>query len=302
MKKNPSPLEDLDIIIEENNFESIKNNCLYLEHLYPGKFSIVKNILTKCHSIAVKLFGCRAVKDDILFSENDISSVYNVAICIDGSIIRCIKNTISSCQGGLILQLYVISNTLNREEVFDSHKDIILRDSIKDRKDSVMGGTGSAPSHGMVNMSLLGIGTGTGIGTVSGTDSGSMANCSRVIFKDNVLKEIAHYGVLITCNSSCSVKVENCRFRNVKEPVVINERDVNMSRNNSKNYIQPDNSELLAPTYNATPRQIVHSNGKGTIVIKNNSAEGSESCVVRKHLSSHLYDINNNHQITRHPF
>lgn len=285
MKKNPNPLDELDIIIEENSFDSAKNNCLYLEHLYPGRLRIYKNTISKCNSIAVKLFGCRASKEDIMFSDNMISSVYNVAVCIDGSIVKCTGNTISSCQGGFTLQLYVISNTQAREEAFDSHKDIILRDTVKDVKDSYIGGTGSGHSHIIGNMSFLGTG--------AGTDTNSMVNCSRVILKDNYFKEIAHYGVMINSNTSCSLKIEGSRFRNVKEPIIINEREVGVSRNNTRNFIQPDNSEMLAPTFQATPRQIVQSSGKGTIVVKNNIFEGVDNLLVRKHVYSHLYDINN---------
>lgn len=300
MKKNPNPMEDLDIVIEENTFESVKNNCLYLEHLYPGRFSVVKNTMAKCNSVAVKLFGCRAVKDDILFSDNSISNIYNVAMCIDGSVVKCNRNIISACQGGLTLQLYVMTNSSVREEAFNSHKDVILRDTVKDIKDSYLGGNGSGHSQGIGSMSLLGIGGNGGSPSNTGTDCNAMVGCSRVILKDNIFKEIAHYGILVNCNDSCSIKVENCKFRNIKEPVIINEKDIGMSRNNTRNFIQPDSSDLLAPTYCATPRQILQHPGKGTIIVKNNLFEGAESCIIRKHVCSYLYDINNVRQSKKH--
>lgn len=291
MKKNPNLLDDLDIQIEQNVFESIRNNCIYLENLHPGRLIITNNMLAKCNSIAVKLFGCRSSKDDILFSDNSISNIYSVTVCIDGSIVKCLRNTISACQARFTLQLYVMSNTQTRDDGYNSHKDCILRDTGKDIKDSYNGGTGSGLffGGGIGSMSYLGVGP----TYASSTDSSAMVNCSRVIIKSSIFKEIAHYGVLVNCNDSCSIKVEGCKFRNVKEPVVISEKDIGMSRNNTRNYIQADGSELVAPTYCITPRQIVQNIGKGTIVVKNIEPEGTDSCVIRKHVCSHLYDINN---------
>ena len=301
MKKNAMPLEELDIAIEENSFESIKTNCLCLEYVYSGRLLIYGNSLAKCNSIPYKILGCRASKEDILFCKNSMASVYNIGLWIDSSVVKAINNVFSSCQAGIFLNLIVTVSSMNREDVFDSHKDIILRDTVKDIKDSFIGGTSN--SHQPVgNNSFLGgnglsgnYGSGgTGTGATGGTDIPGGGTYCRVILKSNEFKEIAHYGVLIQSNSSSSIKIESCRFRNCKEPIVIGERDFTMSRNNTRNFMQPDSSaDLLAPSYNATPRQLVPSTGKGTIVLKYNSCEGTEACVVRKHVSSYLYDIDN---------
>lgn len=298
MKKNPSPSEDLNIYLDENQFESIKTTCMQLEQIFSGNFSIKKNSVSKCNAIALKLLGCRAVRSDIVVSDNTISSVYNAAFCIDSSIALLTNNSFASCQGGVILFLTLPSPSANREDNYDSHRDIILRESMKDGKDSFIGASGSMRSHILVSSSVL---CGPGASQpITNTDSLFTSSISRVIMRDNKFKEIAHYGVLVQYNGSCSIKISDCKFRNVKEPVVINEKDSAMSRNNTRNYFQQDNSELLAPTYQATPRQIIQSSGKGTIVVKNNSYEGSDGCVVRKHVSSYLYDLNNVRQSRKH--
>lgn len=302
MKKNPSPTDDLSIQIEDNTFETTKTNCMHFEHIFPGSFSITKNTVTKCNSTAIRIIGCRAVKSDINFIENNMSSVYHSAVCIDSSIVLFANNSITSCQGGVILFLVLPSISSHREDIYDSHRDIILRDSVKDVKDSYNAGSGSNHSNALVSLTLLG-GGGGGPGSsrqASTNDAQFASNFSRVIMRENKFKEIAHYGVMVQYNGSCSIKISDCKFRNVKEPVLINERDVTMSRNNTRNYYHQDNSELLAPTYQATPRQLIQSSGKGTIVVKNNAFEGSETCVVKKHLSSYLYDINNTRQSRQH--
>lgn len=288
VKKHPNPREDMDISIEDNTFENIKLSCLHLENLYPGRSTIHKNMASKCSSVAMKLLGCRAFKEDLILSSNNLSSIYNSAICIDNSIATLKDNVLNACQGGVLLYLYATSAISHREELFDSHRDIILRTEIvKDVKDSFIGGLSSNSIRGS-NASLL--------GTNSVAELGNSSSLSRVILKGNRLKEIATFGILVQHNSSCSIKISECHFKNVKEPVVINEKDAAMSRNYTRNFYQHDNSEMLAPTYYATPRQVVQSSGKGTVVIKNNVFEGSDQFVIRRYVSSYIYDLNNQKQ------
>lgn len=202
-------------------------------------------------------------------------------------------NIMNACQGGVLVHLAAASAISHREEMFDSHKDIILRESAKDTKDSLVG-IGSANS--------LRLGSSPSFqapGSQGSTvfDLGTAASLSRVILKGNKFKDLALFGVLVQHNSSCSVKIVGCQFKYVKEPVILNERDHGTSQNYTQNFYRPDNSELIVPISYATPRQAMQTSGKGTIVVKDNVFEGSETCVIRKHLSSYLYDINNVKQL-----
>lgn len=301
MKKNGAFLEDLDIIIEENTFESIKTNCLSLEYVNCGRIHVRANTLAKCNSIPYRILGSKASKEDITFTKNTMASVYNIGLWIDSSVVRATHCQFSSCQAGVFLNLVVTIPTANRDEIFDSHKDIILRDTVKDVKDSFIGGTSNShpilPGNsllGLNNIAGLGFSGSGGTANTGVSDLSTAHNYCRVIVADCEFKEVAHYGVLVQSNNGSCIKVERCRFRNCKEPIVISEKEFAMSRNNTRNYMQPDSSaDLLTPSYNATPRQLVPSTGKGTIVLKYNSVEGSDGCVVRKHVSSYLYDIEN---------
>lgn len=292
-KKSFSYLEELNIEIEDNGFESIKSNCLQLENICPGRLTILRNTAAKCSSIAFKLIGCRAYKEDIQLCQNFMTNIYNSAICIYNSTVTVFENVLNACQGGVILHLAAISSTNNKEELLDSHKDIILKDSVKDTRESLLaiGSTnslriGSSPSFQTPGTLASGI-----------FDLGSAPSLSRVILKANKFKEIALFGILIQHNSSSSVKIAGCQFKYVKEPVLLNEKDLTMSRNYTRNFFPSDNSDLLAPTSYPTPRQTLQNCGKGTIVVKDNVFEGSETCVIRKHVSSYLYDMNNLKQL-----
>lgn len=294
MKKNGASLDELDVAIEENTFESIKSNCLSLEYVNCGRLIVGRNTLAKCNSIPYRILGCKAAKEDILFTKNTMASVYNIGLWIDSSVVKALNNVFSSCQAGVFLNLVVTVSASHREDVFDSHKDIILRDTMRDIRDSFIGGTNNSHLAPGNNSLLGGHGTTGATGATGGSDIPGGGYYCRVILKNNEFKEIAHYGVLIQSNSSSSIKVEACKFRNCKEPIVISERDYTMSRNNTRNFMQPDSSaDLLTPSYNVTPRQVVPSTGKGTIVLKHNSCEGTDGCVVRKHVCSYLYDIEN---------
>ena len=125
--------------------------------------------------------------------------------------------------------------------------------------------------------------------SILGGESPSPTYPCRVIMRNNKFKEISKSAVMIQNNSSGSIKVEDCTFVNAKDPVVINEKDDLFSKHNTtKNILMHDNSELCAPSI-GTPRLAI----KGTIVVKNNKFEGAPCCIVRKHVNSYLYDINN---------
>lgn len=278
IKKTTSVLDDLDISLNDNIFESIRSTCIFLENIYPGRLEVITNRLTKCNSIAFKILNCKASKDDILLKNNYLSTVYTMGVCIESSIVTLLNNTMLSCGGGVFIYLTSSSSSPARDEIFDSHKDIILRES---QGGSFLGGNnGTLNTHGLGNVSIL-----------AGESLQVNPSC-RVILQGNTFKELSQYGVMIQSCSCSSLKIEGCRFVNVKEPVLINEREVGMvSRNYTKNFLLENNSELLAPSICNTPRQF--NNGKGTIVVKKNLFEGGESSIVKQNLASHLYDIDN---------
>jgi hypothetical protein len=279
MRKNSAALEDLDVSIEENIFDAIKTCCLFIESVHTGRFKTFKNSVVKCNGIAFKVFNCRASKEDMLFQKNVLNGIYHIGLQIDSSVIKLLNNEFLSCTAGAYIYLTSTASwNTNRDEIFDSHKDIILRDTIKD---SFIGGTNNTP--GMGNLSILAGGSG---------DAPPTNSFSRVILRGNNFKEISQYGVQIQNCSSSSIKIEACKFTNVKEPILISEKDIALSRNNTRNILPGDNSEMLAPSFCATPRQMTQS-GKGTIVIKENIFEGGDLGVVKKFLNSYLYDIGN---------
>ena len=280
MRKNSTALEDFDLSIDENTFDSTKTCCFFLESVHTGRMRAVKNVVVKCNGIAFKVFNCRACKEDVLIQKNILNGIYHIGLQIDSSVVKLINNEFLSCTAGAYIYLTSTANwSTNRDEIFDSHKDIILRDTIKD---SFIGGTNNTP--GLGNLSILAGG--------SGGDPSHANSFSRVIMKGNNFKEISQYGIQIQNCSSSSIKIESCKFTNVKEPVLISEKDIALSRNNTRNMIAGDNSEMLAPSFCATPRQMAQS-GKGTIVVKDNLFEGGDLGIVKKFLNSYLYDIGN---------
>lgn len=281
MKKFANSLDELDIIIDDNNFETIKSSSIFLENVHAGRLFVRRNSIIKCSSTAIKVFNCRASKEEIQFLKNSLNVVYNIGICVDSSSVVMLNNDLISCHGGILLYLNSAASG-NRDDVFDSHKDIILRDTIKD---SFIAG-GSNNTHLVGNMSLLG---------GENYSSNAVPNTCRVVLRANHFKEISQYGILVQNCTSSSLKIEDCTFNSVKEPLVINEKEIILSRNNTRNFLPGDNSEMLAPSFCATPRQLSPS-GKGTIVIKGNRFEGSPLSIVKKHLNSNLYDIGNSHQ------
>ena len=161
----------------------------------------------------------------------------------------------------------------------DSHKDIILRESAKD---SFLGASNYTHTHGALN----------NVSLMAGFENVPAILINRIILRANTFKEISQYGVMLQNCSASSVKIEGCHFTNVKEPIVINERDLAASRNNTRqNLNDANNSEFLAPSFCNTPRIGSGMPPKGTIIIKANKFEGSEHTVVKKNVWSYLYDM-----------
>ena len=272
MNKRKGSIEELNICIENNEFNTIKGNGIYIDRIHPGRMVINKNKFNTFNTIAVRILDCRASKDDIQIEGNNFSSIYQIGLCVDSSVVTVINNTFSSSVVGVYVYLQGSSGKdfTHREEILDSHKDIYYRDTVG--KESFIG---ISQTYLQANASILG-------------DAPPTFPC-RVIMKNNKFKEISKSAVIIQNNSSGSIKVEECTFINAKEPVVINEKDELFSKyNTTKNILIHDNSELCAPSI-GTPRNAI----KGTIVVKNNRFDGAPNCIVRKHVNSYLYDINN---------
>lgn len=278
MNKRKGSIEELGILIEENEFMSIKGNGIYIDKISPGRFQIIKNKFSTFNTIAIRLVECRATKDDIILDQNSFASIYQIAICVDSSVVSVLNNKIESSVCGVFVYLHAPqqgANFTQREEILDSHKDIYYRESMG--KESFIG---ISQTYLQANVSILG-----------DHQQQTPAVPYRVIMKNNNFKDISKSAVIIQNNSSGSIKVEDCIFKNVKEPVVINEKDEYLSKQNTtKNILIHDNSELCAPSI-GTPRMSI----KGTIVVKNNKYEitSAMNCVIRKHVNSYLYDINN---------
>lgn len=274
MSKRKGSIEELTICIESNEFTTVKGNGIYVDKIHPGRFQVSKNKFSTCNTIALRIVECRASKDDILVDQNSFSSIYQIGVCVDSSVVAVLNNTFGSSVCGVFVYLQTPAsggNFTQREEILDSHKDIYYRESMG--KESFIG---ISQTYLQANVSILG-------------DSPPPAYPCRVIMKSNTFKEITKSAVIIQNNSSGSIKVEDCTFTNAKEPVVINEKDDYFSKHNTtKNILIHDNSEMNAPSI-GTPRMSI----KGTIVVKNNRYEGTQQCIVRKHVNSYLYDINN---------
>lgn len=286
MKKGQVNQEALDIYIEDNTYESMKGHVLFLENLITARTLVKRNKVLKCESTAVVISNFRATKEEMQFSNNTLSNVYhNHTVWIIGSSVIMESNLIQASSGGVTLILNPVNHKF-REDLFESNKDLILRDTLNIAS-SYAGGS-QPNNHLSVNISLL-------VGDNPSSQTHPFFPC-RVVLRANTFKELSQFGLCIqNCSHSSSIKVEDCNFVNVAEPLIINEREVMGSRINSRNLLPGDNSELVAPSLCATPRQQSPS-GKGTIVIKGNRFEGSELAIVKKHLSSNLYDIGNSHQ------
>lgn len=275
MNKRRSSIEELDIQVNNNEFNTMRGNGVYMDRISAGSVEIKGNKFLTFNTIAVRLCDCKASKQDILVDKNNFSSIYQIGVCVDSSIVSVTNNLFSSSTCGMYvyLQPSLGSTTAQvREEILDSHKDIYFRDT---GKDSFIG---ASHTHLLGNMSLI-------------AETPMPQFPCRVIIKNNKLKQMSKYGVIVQNNSAGSIKVQDCVFLNVKEPVVINEKDDYMSKNTTKNFLIHENSELCAPSLCGSPRASI----KGTIVVKNNKFDGSAACLVRKHVNSYLYDINNTH-------
>ncbi len=275
MKKMGGYLDELDIQVEDNQFDIISSNCLSLENVHAGRINLMRNVLVTCNSTAFKVIGCKASKDDIRIVGNNLSGVYNTAVHIDSSVVSLQQNTFLSSTCAVFLYL-INSGSNNREEQLqDNHKDFIVLNSVKDSF------LGSNYTHGAQN----------NVSIMVGTESVAAVTVNRIIMKENVFKEISQYGVMIQNCSASSIKIEKCSFTNVKEPIVINEREVVASRNNTRNLLTDiNNSEFLQPSFCNTPR-IGGGAPRGTIMLKGNNFQGSDNTLVKRHVWSYLYDI-----------
>lgn len=275
MNKRKGSIDELNVYIEDNEFNSVQGDGIYVDRIHPGRMRVAKNKFSTFNTVAMRVVESRASKEDIMIDENMFTSIYQIGVCVDSSVVSLTKNSFSSSVCGISVFLQAsagVSNFTQRaEEILDSHRDIYYRDTIC--KESFIG---VSQTHLQVNASILG-------------DAQAPAYPCRVIMKANKFKEISKSGIIIQNNSSGSIKVEDCTFVKAKEPVVINEKDDFFSKHNSpKNILMHDNSVLCAP-FVGTPRTAM----KGTIVVKNNKYDGAQSCVVSKHVNSYLYDINN---------
>lgn len=273
MNKRRGSIEELDIQINDNEFNTMRGNGVYIDRISAGVIEIKGNKFITFNTISVRLCDCKSSKQDIMIENNNFSSIYQIGVCIDSSIVSVINNTFTSSTCGIYVYLQATSGSTTaqmREEILDSHKDIYYREL---GRDSFMG---ASNTHLLVNVSLF-------------AEPVLPQFPCRVIIRNNKLKQISKYGVIIQNNSAGSIKVQDCVFLNAKEPVVINEKDDYLSKNTTKNFLMHENSELLGQSLCGTPRASL----KGTIVVKNNRYDGSSECLVRKHVKSYLYDINN---------
>ena len=277
MSKRKGSIEELDIYIENNDFSTIRGNGIHIDKIHPGRMELKKNRFSTFNTIALRLMDCRASKDDIYIQDNSFTNVYQIGICVDSSLVTIMNNNFNSSVCGVFVYLQAsngYTSSAGRDEILDSHKDIYYRDYKDTCKESFIG---ASQTYLQANGSIL------------GNETFSPTYPCRVIMKNNIFKDISKSGVIIQNNSSGSIKVEECQFINVKEPVVINEKEDYMSRHNTtKNILINDNSELYAPSM-GTPRGQL----KGTIVVKLNKYDGAPHCIVRKQVNSYLYDIDN---------
>lgn len=276
MNKRRGTIEELDIQIVNNEFTTIRGNGVFVDRIAAGTMLIKNNRFSTFNAIALRLCDCKALKQDIIVDNNTFSSIYQIGVCIDNAVITVKSNSFTSSACGVYVYLQPSSNGSShipqaKDEMFDSHKDIYFKDMCKDSF------IGVSNTHLLGNASIVG-------------DGSQIQFPCRVIIRDNKFKEISKYGVIIQNNSAGSIKVQDCIFINAKEPVVVNEKDEYFSKHNTtKNILVHETSELYAPSLCGTPRTPI----KGTIVVKNNKYDGSESCLVRKHVNSYLYDIGN---------
>ena len=286
MKKGSiAVLDEMDVHITDNSFENVRNTALCLENLSPGRMVISHNRVSKCNSIGFKLFFCKASKEDIIMRKNTFNGVYQIAICIESSMVNIDQGEISSCNSGIYL--YLLAQTTNRDEVFDSHNLMILKDTIRD---SFIAGGNSYNQSILENKEIA----------VSQQQQGQQSSlnpiCYRVMIRGLVVKEVNQYGVMIQNTSGSLIRIEECTYRNVRDPIVVNEKDLMMSRIGTKNLLMENMSEMLAGSAIGiganTPRQQFNQ-GKGTIIIKRNKFEESEASIVKKNISSYFYDLHN---------
>lgn len=277
-KKTGACVDSMDICINENTFDSCKGRAVGLENLNPGRMQVLNNNVSKCNSSGFRFLNCRASKNEFIISHNILAGVFNVAVWVENSILTMLENRISSCTNGLYLSL---TSNHGRDEA-DSQKEILLRETVRD---SFIGGL-SINTQGMA----AGMMSGTTVVPFDGFVSSMVS--PRVIIKGDQYKEISQCGVVMQNNMGSSVKIELCEFSNVREPILINEKEYLVSRIATKNNIPQDLSDIMAPSLTQnTPRSNIVT--RGTIVIKKNTFSGSSNNVIIRRLTSYLYQIGN---------
>jgi hypothetical protein len=276
-KKTGACVDSMDITINDNSFDSCRGRAIGLENLNPGRMQVINNTVSKCNSSGFRFLNCRASKNEFVIGHNVLAGVFNVAVWVENSILTMLDNRISSCTNGLYLSL---TSNHGRDEA-DSQKEIMLRETVRD----------SFIGH---SINTQGMGGGMISGTTVVPFDGFMP-CMispRVIIKGDQYKEISQCGILLQNNMGSSVKIELCEFSNVREPILINEKEYLVSRIATKNNIQQDLSDIMAPSLTQmTPRSNILT--RGTIVIKKNTFSGSSNNVIIRRLTSYLYQMAN---------
>lgn len=276
-KKTGACVDSMDIVINDNSFDSCRGRAIGLENLNPGRMQVMSNHVSKCNSSGFRFLNCRASKNEFLIGHNVLAGVFNVAVWVENSILTMQDNRISSCTNGLYLSL---TSNQGRDEA-DSQKEILLRETVRD---SFIG----------LSINTQGLAGGMVSGTTVVPFDGFLPSMvsPRVIIKGDHYKEISQCGVVLQNNMGSSVKVELCEFNNVREPILINEKEYLVSRIATRNNIPQDLSDIMAPSLTQmTPRSNVVT--RGTIVIKKNTFSGSTNNVIIRRLTSFLYQIGN---------
>lgn len=258
-----------------------------LEGVHSGRLEIRNNCITKCSSIGFKFSNCRTSKDSIVFDRNVMTNVYNCAVSIESSTIALSNCDILASAVGVNMFLMPPTFSNRENELYDSHRDIIVKDNVGS---FIMGG--SNHTHMMYNLSLLNVGTGVTAQPGTSNDLAILSNCSKVTLKNVTFKEISQCGIYLQGCLSSTIKIEACIFTNVKDPILMSEKELPQTKLNTRNMLPEGGSEMQPPSIGgATPRTV--NNGKGTVILKHNRFEGCEVGLVKKHVASYLYEIGN---------
>lgn len=281
MSKRIGVMEELDILVQNNEFSALQDFSLALEKVVAGTIQISNNKVSQSESIGMMLTESKAVKEDIFLSQNVFSGVRQVSVLIETSVVSLISNQFISSATGIYVSLQTLAAPQSphmKDEIFDSHRDIYLRESYKE---SFM--LGASNTHFLGNYSILG-------DTMQPHNhQHQLQHPCRVIIKENKFREMSITGVFIKNNSAGSIKVQDCVFFNAKDPVVVQESTDQLSRDMTRNLLGQENSEIGGPSFVGSPRVSI----KGTIVVKNNRFDGSKTCLLRKKVSSYVYEIGN---------